>query len=249
MDNQQLIELWKAEAARPFQGWDFSYLQGRYSEDPLPWSYEAEVRALLKTADAVLDMGTGGGEKLLEFRDALPTRTFATEGYPPNFPIAQANLAPHGITVVRYDSETDNRMPFEDGTFDLILNRHESFDAPDVFRALRPGGVFLTQQVDGRDLGDLYAIFNYSLNYPHVTLANCRQSLESAGLVVEHAYDWLGKASFTDVAALVYFLRAILPDHFSVDRHLPQLLELHQQPKPLQFSIRRFLLQARKPVD
>lgn len=248
MDNQQLIELWKTEAARPFQGWDFSYLQGRYSEEPLSWSYETEVRALLKTADAVLDMGTGGGEKLLEFRDALPPNTVATEGYPPNFPIAQANLAPHGISVVRYDSETDSRMPFDDGTFDLILNRHESFDAPEVFRVLRPGGVFLTQQVDGRDMADLYAIFNYVLNYPHITLANCRQSLEAAGLVVERADDWLGKVNFTDVAALVYFLRAIIPDYFSVERFLPQLFELHQQPKPLQFSIRRFLLQARKPL-
>lgn len=86
MQEVDLIASWKREAQQPFSGWDFSYLKGRYCEPSPPWSYEAMVRALLENADAVLDMGTGGGEKLLEFKEALPANTVATEGWPSNLP-------------------------------------------------------------------------------------------------------------------------------------------------------------------
>src|SRR5271154_4656541 len=101
MDDQGLIAAWQAEEQQPFQGWDFSHLDGRWHEDQPPWSYDGLVRALLPPADSLLDIGTGGGEQLLAFKDVLPARTVATEGYPPNFPIAQANLEPHEIEVVR----------------------------------------------------------------------------------------------------------------------------------------------------
>ena len=50
-------------------------------------------------------------------------------------------------------------MPFEDSRFDVVLNRHELDDPAEVFRVLRPGGVFLTQQVDGRDSEETHALF------------------------------------------------------------------------------------------
>src|SRR5215207_8474199 len=145
MDDNTLIALWKREEQQPFEGWNFSYLKGHYSEEQPPWSYEQMVRDLLPGADSVLDMGTGGGEKLLEFKDALPANTVATEGYAPNVPVARANLEPNGIRVVDYDLEVNPRMPFDDNTFALIINRHEAFDAKEVARILQPGGIFLTQ--------------------------------------------------------------------------------------------------------
>ncbi|MBL8131764.1 MAG: ubiquinone biosynthesis protein [Anaerolineae bacterium] len=248
MDEQEIISRWRAEEAQPFEGWDFSYLRGRYSEDRPSFSYEGIVRAHLKNADAVLDMGTGGGEKLLEFKDVLPDYVFATEGYPPNIPVAKANLEPHGIQVVAYDVSTDPVMPFADACLPLVINRHEAYDADEIARILTPGGVFVTQQVDGYDLADLRQILNLPLEYTHVTLDNCRTQLERVGLNVEQAYDWSGYATFADVAALVYFLRAIMPETFSVDRHVEALLLLHRWQKPLRFAIKRFLLLARKPA-
>ena len=46
-------------------------------------------------------------------------------------------------------------MPFSSETFDIILNRHGSFHAGELFRLLKPGGIFLTEQVgedNDRDL-------------------------------------------------------------------------------------------------
>lgn len=251
MDDATLIALWKREEQQPFEGWNFSYLKDRYSEEQPPWSYEQMVRDLLRGADSVLDMGTGGGEKLLEFKNVLPANTVATEGYTPNVPVARANLEPHGIRVIDYNLEVAPRMPFDDNTFGLIIDRHEAFDAKEVARILRPGGVFLTQQVDGRELGDFRTHFGYESAFLHVNVENCSQGLADAGLEIVRAEEWAGKSTFQDVGALVYFLHAApwsAPEDFSVERYTPQLLALYWKGEPLQFTIRRFYIQARKPL-
>ncbi len=247
MDTQALLERWQAEEQQPFEGWDFSYLAGRYHEEQPPWSYEALVRDLLRGAESALDLGTGGGEKLLELRDALPRNTVATEGYAPNVLIARANVEPHGIKLVEYNIDVESRMPFDDGSFGLIIDRHEAYDAREIARILKPGGMFLTQQVDGRELGDFLELFGQKSGYSHVNLKNCRAELEAAGLKIERAEEWVGNATFSDMGALVYFLHAAVwsaPPDFSVQRYAEPLLKLHRERQPLAFTIRRFILQA-----
>ena len=194
-------------------------------------------------------MGTGGGEKLLSFKDVLPSNTVATEGYPPNLPIARANLEPQGIRVVAYDCGIDDRMPFDEGIFALVINRHEAYDAVEVARVLRPGGHFLTQQVDGRDLDNMVALFGSESAYHHVNLANCRREVEQAGLLVDAAEEWAGTMTFDDIGALVYYLHAApwnAPDDFSVARYAQVLLEMQHSGRPLTFTKRRFYIQAHK---
>lgn len=48
----------------PFSGWDFSWLAARSTAGGLPWSYQGEVARRAAVAEAMLDMGTGGGERL-----------------------------------------------------------------------------------------------------------------------------------------------------------------------------------------
>jgi SAM-dependent methyltransferase len=246
-----LLDLWRAEHERPVQGWDFSELGDRMVTEEPPWSYDALVRAVLAGARSVLDLGTGGGEVLAALADALPADTVATEGWPPNLPVAARNLAPHGVEVVAYDSEADPAMPFPDGRFDVVLDRHESYDAEEVLRVLRPGGVFLTQQVDGRDFEETQAIFGGTTRYPHINLADLRAEAERAGFVVEAAEEWRGQVRFADVATLVRYFAFVpweVPEDFSVERYGEQLLELHRSGRPLVFTQRRFYLLARKPL-
>ncbi len=127
------------------EGWDFSGLPGRMREDASPWDFDAVCRAGIGRSRHLLDMGTGGGEQLLRFADVLPADTTATEGWAPNVPVATRNLESPGIPVVDWDADRQPPvgMPFEDGRFDLVVNRHEAFGAPEVVRVLSPGGVFL----------------------------------------------------------------------------------------------------------
>jgi len=99
---------------------------------------------MIRNVDSLLDMGAGGGEFLASLMP-LPIHTCATEGYEPNVSVARTLLQPLGVKVFRY--EDDDNLPFDDEEFELIINRHESYSPKEVFRLLKPGGYFITQQV------------------------------------------------------------------------------------------------------
>ena len=245
-----LLSAWSVAHDSPVAGWDFSDIAGRYVEQEPPWSYADLARRVLVGADSALDLGTGGGEVLLGLLDALPGDTVATEGWPPNVPVATGNLSGHGIAVVEHDTEADPLLPFPDHRFDVVLGRHEAYVASEVHRVMRPGGRFLTQQVDGRDFAETQAIFGGQPNYPQITLANLRAEAVAAGFEVLAAEEWQGKANFADVATLVRYFAYVpweVPDDFSVDRYARQLLDLHHSGRELSFTQRRFYLCARRP--
>ena len=150
MDREQLLSQWKGEESRGMSGWDFSHIDGRYTADPLPWDYWEKVREFLRPGVRLLDMGTGGGELLLTLGHPYEL-TSVTEGWAPNLELCRKRLEPLGITVREYDSERGMPLPFEDNSFDLVINRPESYDLSEVRRVLKSNGFFLTQQVGGRE--------------------------------------------------------------------------------------------------
>lgn len=255
MAADELLAAWAAAYAAPVNGWDFSALGDRYVDGAPPWSYAGLARQALAGAHSVVDMGTGGGEFLLTLADALPPDTVATEGWPPNLPVATAALAPSGIEVVAYDAEQAPTMPFPDGRFDTVLNRHEAYVAAEVARVLAPGGRFVTQQVDGRSLHQISERLTGEHRdppYAHITLDNLRTEAAAAGFRAEAAQDWQGEARFGDVTTLVRYLALVpweAPDNFTVERYADALLALHrvgQRNDGLTFAQRRFFLACRK---
>jgi Protein of unknown function (DUF3018) len=45
MNKVSLIELWEREENEPFQGWNFSHLEGRVLQENPPWDYVATAQA------------------------------------------------------------------------------------------------------------------------------------------------------------------------------------------------------------
>jgi SAM-dependent methyltransferase len=251
MNMNELIETWKSEEQRPFFGWDFSYLDGRMMEEQAPWSYSARAAELLRQASAVIDLGTGGGERFLKLQMCWPKKVVATEEYSPNFRLATERLSPYGAQVVDVQLSDIGLMPFADGEFDLVLNRHSGFNSKEVARILAPGGTFLTQQVHGLWAQELLAVFDAQPQWPHATLEKYAPELEAAGLAIVNAQQWSGKLSFTDVGAIVYYLRAVpwLVPGFSVSTHSKQLFTLQRRlesGQSLTFLARKYLLEAHK---
>ena len=230
-DREELIKTRQREERAPFSGWDFSHLEGRMLEEQPPWSYAARAAELMDAASAVLDMGTGGGERLLALREHWPGKVAVTEDYPPNVKLARERLEPLGVRVVELALNRETPMPFGDGEFDLVLNRHSGTNPPEVARILAPGGTFLTQQVHGLYAQDLIAAFYAEPLWPHATMENKVRRLEGAGLTILDAREWTGKFTFADVGAIVYYLKAIpwVVDGFSVETHLAHLLALQER--------------------
>lgn len=134
--------LLKDALALPFSGWDFSAMKGRWWQDEPYWDYPAVAREHMAAATYMLDQDTGGGE-LLASLAPLPSFTFATESYAPNVPTARNRLQPLGVHLV--SEYNDDALPFADGYFDLVLNRHGGYSVSELRRILRPGGIFFTQ--------------------------------------------------------------------------------------------------------
>ena len=218
-----------AAQAAEFAGWDFSWLNGRWIEGPTPWDYRELVMARFTGVRSLLDLGTGGGE-LLASMAPLPPDTWATENYLPNGPIARARLEPLGVQVVT--GVPDDRLPFSDNTFDLVMDRHESYNPVEVLRILKPGGTFLTQQVGGRDCGELNELLQDEVSFEFADwgLTMAVDGLERAGFRIVEGREALIETRVTDIGAVVYYLRAIpwQIEGFSVEAYSDRLLALHE---------------------
>jgi SAM-dependent methyltransferase len=261
-DFEQLVH--DAEYAN-FSGWDFAFLNGRLVEASLPWDYLDRVRQQITNASAMLDLCTGGGERLARLAP-LPRVTIATESYGPNIPIASRRLREFDAVVVHVDAETQNsfgpswgqngphpqrRLPFTDSSFDLIICRHGSYSSEEIARLLQPGGIFISQLV-GED------------NYPHL---NSRlhgpptvwippdgpkpPTLEDWELEVLQRMEAKPESIFKDIGAVVYYLKAVpwqIAD-FAVEPYLDRLRRLHEEMQDtggLRTHYHRHLIFARK---
>ena len=176
MDKEYLKTVWKQEEeAAHIRGWDFSYIQNRYTaENDLPWDYGMIVRQYLKSSMDMLDYDTGGGEFLLSLQHPY-NKTSATEGYSPNVLLCCERLLPLGINF--RECNDPKHIPFEDEAFDMIINRHGSFDAAELFRLLRQNGLFITEQVGEDNDRDLVKMVlpEAKKPFPHMNLTEQRQ--------------------------------------------------------------------------
>lgn len=241
----------KAAEEAHFSGWDFSYLNNRWQENEPPWNYRVMVEGLIHTSHSLLDMGTGGGEFLASL-DPLPANTCATEGYLPNVPIARERLSPLGVQV-RVIQE-DEIIPFEDERFDVIINRHESFLSKEIWRVLKPGGIFLTQQVGGKDnqqLNDFLAP-EQPRTYQDFCLQTTEKHLLDQGFAILKKDEAFPEIKFFDIGAVVYYLKVISwqIEGFTVQTYLDRLRALHTQivrDGYFYVNAHRFYLMALKP--
>lgn len=253
MDTEQLKEIWlKEESVAHVQGWDFSHIHGRYTEeDTLPWDFRGVIQKYLKDGMKLLDMETGGGEFLLTLSHPSEN-TAAIEGYPPNVELCKENLLPLGIDFREADG--GDLLPFSDGSFDIITNRHGDYGAAELYRVLKSGGLFLTQQVgaqNDRELVQLLLPHVTEVPYPEQYLDVSKTKLLECGFEVLESGETRQLIRFYDVGALVWYARIIEWEFpgFSVDSCLGQLYqaqEIVEKTGVIEGSIHRFYLVARK---
>lgn len=233
MNKENLRTYWKHEEERVFKGWDFSSIADKSKSDNLPWDYENIVRMYLKTTDQLLDMGTGGGEFLLTLGHPYHL-TSVTEAYPPNVQLCLDKLAPLGISVKGIEDGVDINLPFEDESFDIIINRHESYNLDEIYRLLKPEGIFITQQVGEKNNADLATWLlgeAYQPGYCDHSLEEAVSDAKRLGLECLKQDQFFPVLKFYDVGAFVYFAKIIEWEFtgFSVDQYLDKLYELEKK--------------------
>ncbi|MGD0477164.1 MAG: class I SAM-dependent methyltransferase [Nitrososphaerales archaeon] len=234
-DADEFERLIEEAQSHKFSGWDFSWLKDRFVEGSPPWDYKQEVAKEFPSVKSLLDLGTGGGE-FISSAGPLPEQTYVTEGYPPNATIARDRLKPLGIDVIRTDADDNTAkpqsgvLPFRTETFDMVIDRHESFVAKEVYRVLKRGGIFLTQQVGSANLPELNEFLGAPRSKAVWDLQVARQQISEAGLCVTEGREARLESRFRDVGAVVFLLLAVpwQLEGFSVNGYLDKLKELHR---------------------
>jgi SAM-dependent methyltransferase len=195
-------------AAVPVEGWDFSWLEGRATEERPPWGYARSMADRMSGATAALDIQTGGGE-ILASVPRRPPLTVATESWPPNVAKATALLHPLGAVVVACPDEPP--LPFGDAAFDLVVSRHPVRAWwEEIARVLRPGGRYFSQEVGP---ASVFELAEYFLGPMPAEVRDkrdperARQAATDAGLAVIDLRTASLRTEFHDIGAVVHFLR------------------------------------------
>lgn len=197
--------------------WGAGFLPGRYVPGETSWTWPGIVDRHLRGAKALLDLGTGEGGQLAGL-PGLPALTVAAEEWLATVPAAAATLHPRGIQLVVCGTARANTnpeepprtgLPFADASYDVVLSRHTAFAPEEVRRVLRPGGVFVTQQVGADERVSARALLGLGTSEEDWDVAAAIRQTEAGGLTVIGSGEERPVTVFTDVAALIGYLRTV----------------------------------------
>jgi SAM-dependent methyltransferase len=208
-------------------------------------------------ANAVLDIQTGGGERLAEILSQIATKPpviVASESWGPNVRIAKKNLKSFEASIIEIPDESD--FPFPNDSFDLVSSRHPTIALwGEITRILQPGGTYFSQQVGA---GTNSELTDFMMGSQPVSDARSAQRAvaiaSSVGLDVIDVKEESLPIVFFDVGAVVYFLRKVIwtvPD-FTVEKYRKRLFEMHEHIEKAGSYLshsQRFLIEAKKPYS
>ncbi len=228
MTREELKIKWLQEERVELIGWDFSYISNRTESESLSWDYRETIKKYLSKKMYLLDLGTGGGEFLLKLNHPY-SLTAVTESYLPNLELCRSKLSQLGIDVQYGDYES--LLPFNSETFDIVIDRHESYDLGEVYRVLKPGGYFITQQVG--EINNL-ELAKFVLSKPDLVYATENEyhselvKAKKLGFEIIRSEQAFPVTKYLDVGAFVYLAKIIEWEFtgFSVEKHFDKLLEL-----------------------
>ena len=251
-NESQFNELITSALSLPFSGWDFSILGDRWKINEPSWDYPALARQRMRAVQSMIDLDTGGGELFSSFAP-FPPHTWATESYPPNISVASQRLEPLGVQVI--SEYTDHAIPLPNASLDLVLDRHGSYSEIELLRLLKPGGIFLTEQVGGQNCIRLNELLQdkVEFQYSYWTKKMITRQLTKAGFELFTVEEEFPQAEFVDIGAVVFYLRIIswqIAD-FTIEKYRLKLYAIHQDIQahgPLHVHDHRILVEARKPL-
>lgn len=140
------------------KNWDFSMIN--YTCDNLTnWDMYEELNNTVTRDSKVLDLGTGGGEKVLEFfpdcEEILGT-DFSSE----MVETARKNLIKRGRKNISFRVMDNLNMDTPKDYFDVVVARHTCIDAKQIYDTLKKDGKLILRGVDKLDCYGLKLMFN-----------------------------------------------------------------------------------------
>lgn len=142
--------------------WDFSKFEIE-TEDLTNWDLYDLLRKITNKDSKILDLGTGGGEKVLkEFPDCEILGTDFSEEM---IKTANLNLKKSGRKNITFRLMDNLNMDVEDDYYDVVVARHTVTDPKQIYKCLKKGGYLLIRGVDRDDCWSLKMLFGRGQGY------------------------------------------------------------------------------------
>lgn len=142
-------------------GWDFSMLKYELIDNS-DFQYFDEINKKVTDESILLDIGTGGGEKLTRQISNGCLLKIGTDFSKEMIKVANENRKNNKIRFFQMDSE---RIEFPDNFFDIICARHTPFKFKEIVRLLNDNGTFFSEQIDEDDCKSLKELFGRGQGY------------------------------------------------------------------------------------
>lgn len=143
-------------------GWSFDKVNYTCVQD-VDFNYYEQVKNHIKNKTVMLDIGCGSAEKACKFF-ADASKIFMIDTEIEMLKKAKENVSKLCESVqqkfVLSKASGLKKLKFEDESLDLVVSRHCGANMKEVFRVLKKGGFFISQDIDKEDCWDLKQIFN-----------------------------------------------------------------------------------------
>lgn len=145
------------------KNWDFSKI--KYTEECLTnWNMYDILNKTATKDSYILDLGTGGGEKLLEYfpeaKEIIGT-DFSNE----MIKTANNNLKKSNRTNIKFKQMDNLNMTTENNYFDIVVARHTCIDAKQIYNTLKSNGMLILRGVDKLDCWEIKKLFKRGQAY------------------------------------------------------------------------------------
>ena len=144
--------------------WDFSKIKYKTENIVNLYCIYSYYKKHTNKDSKCLDLGTGGGEKLLKKYPNVGEIT-GTDFSEEMIKTAQENAKNYTERNVQFLVMDNLNMKFKTETFDLVSARHTIINAKQIYNCLLPGGVLVIEGVDKKDCWDLKELFGRGQAY------------------------------------------------------------------------------------
>ena len=137
--------------------WDFSKFEIE-SESLTNWNFYEVLNKLATKESKILDLGTGGGEKLLKHYPNVK-EILGTDLSKGMIETANKNLKKSHRKNITFRLMDNLHMDVPENYFDIVTARHTVIDTQQIYKCLKPNGYLLIRGVDQADCWSLKMTF------------------------------------------------------------------------------------------
>lgn len=157
------MSLKEYEFYNKIKDWDFSKIN--YEEEILTdWDLYEILKSHTNKESKILDLGTGGGEKVLKYFPDCK-EIIATDFSEEMIKTAKMNLEKSGRKNIIFKVMDNLNMDLEEDYFDVVVARHTYIDPESIIKVLKQGGYLFVRGVDKEDSVELKDYFGKGQAY------------------------------------------------------------------------------------